>query len=154
MVERGATTIWELWNGDTAAPAMNSGNHVMLVGDLIVWLYEDVAGIRADPAQPGFKHILIKPSIGVGLDWVKAHHDSPYGRIVSNWKRESGKLSMDVAIPPNTTATVFVPAKDAASITESGKPAGEAEGVKFLRMENNAAVYAVGSGNYEFQSQL
>ena len=61
---------------------------------------------------------------------------------------------MDVTIPPNSTGTVFVPAKDAASVTESGKPAGDAEGVKFLRMENNTAVYAVGSGNYQFQSPL
>ena len=61
---------------------------------------------------------------------------------------------MDVTIPPNSTATIFVPAKDAASVTESGKPASEAKSVKFLRMENNSAVYAVGSGNYQFQSQL
>jgi alpha-L-rhamnosidase len=61
---------------------------------------------------------------------------------------------MDVTIPPNSTGTIFVPAKDAAGVTESGKPAGEAVDVKFLRMENNAAVYAVGSGNYQFQSQL
>jgi alpha-L-rhamnosidase len=73
---------------------------------------------------------------------------------VSNWKREGEKLTMEVVIPPNSTATIFVPAKDAASVTESGKPAGEVKGVKFLRMENNAAVYAVGSGNYKFQSQL
>jgi alpha-L-rhamnosidase len=61
---------------------------------------------------------------------------------------------MDVTIPPKTTATIFVPVKDAASVTESGKPVGEAKGVKFLRMENHAAIYAVGSGNYQFQSQL
>ena len=61
---------------------------------------------------------------------------------------------MDVTIPPNSTGTIFVPAKDAASVTESGKPASESGGVKFLRMENNAAVYAVGSGNYQFQSPL
>ena len=85
---------------------------------------------------------------------MKCHHDSPYGRIVSNWKRDGGKLTMEVTAPPNSTATVFVPAKDAAGVTESGKPAGEAKGVKFLRMENNAAVYAVGSGSYQFQSQL
>ena len=60
---------------------------------------------------------------------------------------------MDVTTPPNSTATIYVPAKDAASVTESGKPAGEANGVKFLRMENGAAIYAVGSGNYQFQSQ-
>src|SRR5581483_7639609 len=61
MVEQGATTIWELWNGDTADPAMNSGNHVMLVGDLVVWMYEYLAGIRGDPEKPGFKHIILKP---------------------------------------------------------------------------------------------
>jgi len=88
------------------------------------------------------------------VDWVNCHYDSPHGRIASNWKREGKKLTMEVTIPPNTTATIFVPAKDAASVTESGKPVGEAEGVKFLRMEKNAAVYAVGSGNYQFQSQL
>jgi alpha-L-rhamnosidase len=59
---------------------------------------------------------------------------------------------MDVTIPINTNATVYVPAKDAAGITESGKPAAKADGVKFLRMENNAAVYEVGSGTYHFQS--
>ena len=61
MVEKGATTIWELWNGDTADPAMNSGNHVMLVGDLGIWLYENLAGIKPDPEQPGFKHIIMRP---------------------------------------------------------------------------------------------
>ena len=59
-----------------------------------------------------------------------------------------------MTIAANTTATVFVPAKDVASVTESGRPANFAEGVKFLRMENNAAVYAVGSGTYQFQSTL
>jgi alpha-L-rhamnosidase len=112
------------------------------------------AGIQAVPAAPGFKNTIIKPAIVGDVTWVKSHHDSPYGRIASNWKREGEKLTMDVTIPPNSTATVFVPAKDAASVTESGKPAAEAKGVKFLRMENGAAIYAVGSGNYQFQSQL
>lgn len=61
---------------------------------------------------------------------------------------------MEVSIPPNSTATVFVPAKDAAGVTEFRKPAGEADGVKFLGMKNNAAVYAAGSGHYQFQSRL
>ena len=85
---------------------------------------------------------------------MKSHYDSPYGRIVSYWEREGDKLTINATIPANTTATVFVPAKDAAGVTESGKPADEAAGVKFLRMENNAAVYAVGSGTYRFQSRL
>ena len=63
MIEKGATTIWELWNGDTADPAMNSGNHVMLVGDLAIWFFEYLAGIKADPENPGFKHIIMRPHV-------------------------------------------------------------------------------------------
>jgi alpha-L-rhamnosidase len=129
---------------------MNSYNHYAF-GAVGEYLYGAVGGIQA--GSPGYKTIVVKPVLGDGLTWAKTSFDSIHGPIVSNWKREGGKLTMDVTIPPNTTATVFVPAKDAASVTESGKPAGEAEGVKFLRMENNAAVYAVGSGNYQFQSQ-
>jgi hypothetical protein len=141
----GKTSLTEAWNGGS------SQNHFMS-GQIMEWFYHDLAGIQS--AQPGFKEITIKPAIVGDLTWVKSHYDSPYGRIVSNWKRDGNKLSMDVTIPGNTTATVFVPAKDAASVTESGKHAGDAEGVKFLRMENNYAVFAVGSGNYQFQSQL
>ena len=88
MVGKGATTIWELWNGDTADPAMNSGNHVMLVGDLVIWLYENLAGIKSDPAQPGFKHIIMKPTLVGGLKFVKATHRSPYGLISSEWRKD------------------------------------------------------------------
>jgi len=85
---------------------------------------------------------------------VKCHHDSPYGRVVSNWKREGDKLTMEVTVPANTTATVFVPAAAAAGVTECGGPIDKVKGVKFLRMEHNAAVYEVGSGIYQFQATL
>jgi len=143
----GSDVMKETWNGGAALMPSLGGN-------IAAWNMESLAGIRPDPEGPGFKKTIIKPNMVGDLQWVNAHHDSPYGRILSNWKREGGKISMDVTIPANTTATVFVPAKDAAGVTESGKPAGETEGVKFLRMENNAAVYAVGSGTYQFQSQL
>jgi alpha-L-rhamnosidase len=147
MLEQGATTLWEQWNGfwSHIHSCFTSPDN---------WFYQGLAGIQTDPAAPGFKNTIIKPSIFGDVSWVKSHHESPYGRIVSNWKREGKKLTMDVTIPPNSTGTIFVPAKDAAGVTESGKPAGEAVDVKFLRMENNAAVYAVGLGNYQFQSQL
>jgi alpha-L-rhamnosidase len=125
-----------------------------MLGHITEWFYAGLAGIQADPAAPGWKKFIIKPAVVGDLTWVKAHYDSPYGRIVSNWKLEAGKLTMDVTVPPNTTATIFVTAKDAASVTESGKPATKAVGLKFLRMENNAAVYAIGSGTYQFQSPL
>ena len=88
-----------------------------------------------------------------GLDWVKASYDSIHGRIESNWRREGGTLRLSVTIPANTTATVYVPAKDAAAVTESGKPADKADGVRFLRMEDGAAVFAIGSGTYEFAAR-
>ena len=111
MVERGATTIWELWNGDTADPAMNSGNHVMQIGDLAVWMYEYLAGIRSDPQAPGFRHAIIRPYPAGDLTFVKASHKTPYGAIISSWKRDGGAFILDVTIPANTTATVWVPAR-------------------------------------------
>lgn len=152
MVEKGATTIWELWNGDTADPAMNSGNHVMLVGDLGIWLYENLAGIKPDPEQPGFKHIIMKPEPVGDLQFVKASHRSPYGLIVSDWQRNDGWFRWDLSVPVNTTATVYVPAGNVESVTESGKPVLGVRGVRFLRMEQGRAVFEVGSGNYRFQS--
>ena len=153
MIEKGATTIWELWNGDTADPAMNSMNHVMQIGDLGVWMYEYLAGIRSDPEQPGFKRIIVRPYPAGDLTFVKASHQSMHGKIASQWKREAGRFTLDIAIPANTTAVVYVPAKQAAAVTESGQPAASAKGVKFVGMENGAAVYEVGSGTYSFASQ-
>ena len=110
MAEKGATTTWELWNGDTANPRMNSGNHIMLLGDLVSWLYEDVAGIRADTDKPGFKHIIMKPDFSVDeMDGADAAYKSIYGDIVSRWKTAHGILSWHVEIPANTTATVCLP---------------------------------------------
>jgi alpha-L-rhamnosidase len=154
MINQGATTIWELWNGNTANPAMNSGNHLMLVGDLVTWFYENLAGIRPDPEQPGFKHIIMRPTPVGDLTFVKASHHSPYGEIASEWKRDGGRFTWNATVPPNTTATVYVPARDASSVQEGGRRPDEAVGVKYLRMESGAAVYEVGSGNYRFISSM
>lgn len=110
MAKNGATTIWELWNGNTADPAMNSGNHVMLLGDLIVWFYEYLGGIR--PLEPGYKQIELKPYPISSLDWVKCSYDSPYGKIVSDWKVSDGKFEWTVEIPQGTSAKAFLPGKD------------------------------------------
>lgn len=152
MVEHGATTIWELWNGNTADPAMNSGNHLMLVGDLYIWMNRYLAGIRPDAERPGYKHIVIRPVCVNDLQFVRAWRECPYGRIISEWERKDSKLAMNIVIPANTTATVYVPAQKASQVAESGRSAGEAEGVKFLRMEGEAAVFEVGSGQYHFQA--
>ena len=107
MYRNGATTIWELWNGNTADPAMNSGNHVMLLGDLILWEYEYLGGIRA--LEPGYGKIQLKPYPIEGLDFVNCAYQSVSGRIESNWKREGNRFEWDIVIPANTTAEVCLP---------------------------------------------
>ncbi len=152
MVEQGATTVWELWNGNTADPAMNSGNHVMQIGDLAVWMYEYLAGIRTDPERPGFRHSIIRPYPAGDLTFVRGTHKTMYGALNSSWKRGQGQFTLDVTVPANTTATVWVPAKDASSVTESGKKAAEMKGVKFVRSEGGNSVFEVESGSYSFKS--
>ena len=146
MVKHNATTIWELWNGDTADPGMNSGNHVMLIGDLVIWFYEYLAGIAPDTAQPGFKHIIMKPQPVGDLKFVKATHNSPFGLISSEWHRDGNKFDWRIQIPANTVATVYVPATSVDAVT-----AGDATPARF---ENDRAVFELGSGSYHFTSQL
>jgi alpha-L-rhamnosidase len=152
MVEQGATTIWELWNGNTANPGMNSHNHVMLLGDLLIWYYEDLAGIAASPEQPAFKQIVMKPVPPKGLQTVKADFHSMYGVIGSEWRNEAGRFNWNIQVPANTTALVYIPARNEAQVKENGKTASAAEGVRFLRMEGDRALFEVGSGNYFFES--
>ncbi|NUN98162.1 MAG: family 78 glycoside hydrolase catalytic domain [Candidatus Omnitrophica bacterium] len=154
MIDHGATTIWELWNGDTADPGMNSHNHVMLLGDFIVWLHECLAGIQSDPGHPGFKKIVLKPSLAGNLTFVEASYNSMYGPIRSHWRRDQGDFSWDVAIPPNTFAEIHVPSADADTVMESGEPISPEKGIRFLRRENGASVYRASAGRYAFQSRL
>jgi alpha-L-rhamnosidase len=153
MIENGATTIWELWNGNTADPTMNSGNHVMLVGDLVIWFYESLAGIKADPEQPGFKHIIMKPTPVGDLTFAKATHDSPYGLISSEWHRDGNKFDWQIEIPANTTATVYVPAKSFDSIIEAGKPLIKSDDIQFAGAEGDRILLQIGSGKYHFVSE-
>ena len=154
MLSKGATTIWERWDMDTRDPGMNSEALLIQAGNFDAWLYQTLAGINCDPQQPGFKHIIIRPRLLGDLTWVNAHFDSPFGRIVSSWKRHGDKLTMNVTIPANTTATVYVPAKSAKAVTESGRPIANASGVKLIHAGDGVAVFDVNAGKYEFQSDL
>ncbi|NIG55344.1 family 78 glycoside hydrolase catalytic domain [Chitinophaga sp. Cy-1792] len=152
MVKHGATTIWELWNGNTANPEMNSQNHVMLLGDYLIWLYGNLAGIKSDTAQVAFKRIIMKPEIIDGLDYVKATYNSVYGEIRSSWKKRIPDFSWQISIPANSSALVYIPATDSAGITESGKPLTKATGLRFLHMEGRYAVLELRSGIYQLLS--
>lgn len=157
-IDQGATTIWERWDGYVAGrgfqdPGMNSFAHYAL-GSVGQWFYEVVLGICPDPNAPGFAHFVIHPRPGPGLTWAKGSYASIRGPIASEWRLDGKALTLTIAVPPNTTATVYVPAVDAERVTESGKPARETAGVKHLRYDDGAAVYDVGSGRYVFKAVL
>lgn len=124
MADNGATTIWELWNGNTAAPEMNSGNHVMLLGDMLIWEYEYLAGIGNAPGSAGYKQILLKPHIPANLDNVSATFESIYGPVVSSWRKENGQVIYDFEVPANTTALVSLPRPDGTFAVPVAYPSG------------------------------
>ena len=153
-IKHGATTIWERWDGWTEDkgfqdPGMNSFNHYAF-GAIGEWLYRFVAGIDLDPGVPGFKKIRIRPYPSDDLEYARAEYQSIHGKIISGWTRQGGEMTMDVTIPPNTTATVFVPFSDVSKINEDGKQVEDSEGVRFLRTEGGRAVFEVESGTYVF----
>jgi len=150
MIENGSTTIWELWNGNTANPSMNSQNHVMLLGDLLVWMYENLGGIQSDSNEVAFKRIIMKPSFDVNLSYATASYQSPQGTIKSSWKKENGELKWEISIPANSTSLVYIPAKSEAEVKEGNQLASKSDCVRFIKMENGKAVFEIGSGQYSF----
>ena len=168
-VEQGATTIWERWNGYTKEygfegpdgsqnASMNSFAHYAF-GAVGEWMINDLAGIQA--GNPGYAEIVIDPhpptpeSDGEPkpIEWVKARYDSDRGRIESEWRREKSKFYLTVTIPPNTTATIYMPAKNAEDIREGGFSLADA-GVRILATNGGRVVLAAGSGTYHFRSRL
>ncbi|HEU0228307.1 MAG TPA: family 78 glycoside hydrolase catalytic domain [Arachidicoccus soli] len=155
MVANGATTIWELWNGNTASPKMNSQNHVMLLGDLLIWLFEDQAGIKSDLNQTAFKKIIMHPQINSKMQFVNATYQSPYGEIKSAWKKEGRFFYWDMRIPPNTTAEIYIPSSDQdPNISESNRAIAQLKDITFMKREKGYAIYTLGSGNYHFKSSF
>jgi alpha-L-rhamnosidase len=146
-IEQGATTLWETWDGNA------SRNHHMF-SDISAWFYKTLAGILPDPGQPGFKHIIVKPWPVEDLTWVKGKTCTPYGCVRSEWHVENGRFVLEVSIPPNSSATVYLPAADPSNVLESGRPAQESEHVSFLEIERGRAVYDIGAGYYRFESDV
>lgn len=145
MASRGATTIWELWNGDTANPRMNSGNHVMMLGDLIPWFYRDLAGIN--PAKPAYKEIRLAPDFSIDeLFEIDASYESLHGKIVSRYSKTPMRIEWDVEIPCNTVATLVVPTTAPDAIRE--------EGVRMIGVEKGQGLWRVPSGKYHFSIKV
>ena len=161
MVSKGATTWWERWNGDTGDPSMNSYNHYSF-GSVMAWVYRRAAGIDTAPDGPGFHHILIHPEPDPRLPRLHASYDSPYGTIETDWTLDPaaspaaqgespgaaapGAFHLTVRVPPNTTATVELPAKPGSRATQDGKSVT-------MPYQNNRLVTEVGAGTYRFVVQ-
>ncbi len=125
-----------------------------LGGSIGQWFYKVAGGIRPDPEAAGFKRIIIRPAIVGDLAWVKCGYDSNYGPILSHWRRDGSELTMEVRIPPNTSATIHVPTTSPDSVTESGKSVAQSANLRFLGSHDNTALYEVPSGLYRFRSVL
>jgi len=144
MLSKGATTWWERWNGDTGDPSMNSYNHYAF-GSVIAWVYRYAAGIDTAPDSPGFKQIVIHPHLDARMNSARAEYNSIYGKITSDWKgTPAGPFSLQVTIPANTSAKIFLPKIAGAHLTESG------HAITVNEQDGSYAV-AVGSGSYSFE---
>jgi len=144
MLSKGATTWWERWNGDTGDPAMNSYNHYAF-GSVIAWVYRYAAGIDTLPDSPGFKEIIIHPHLDPRMTSARSEYDSIYGKIISDWKgTPAGPFSLQVTIPANTSAKVFLPAIAGARLTEDGN-------LLEAQPDGGSYVIRVGSGSYNFE---
>ena len=149
MIADGTSTL-----GESLEDLHDASRHHPFGACIGAWYFRALAGIRTDPQGPGFKRIVIKPELVGDLTWVRAAYDSMYGRIASAWKRTGQEFELQVTVPANTSARVYVPARSAEAVTEGGKPAAASEGVTFAGMQAGRAVYEVGSGAYTFRSKL
>jgi alpha-L-rhamnosidase len=147
MLSKGATTLWETWAYPDNAP---SQNHPMF-GSIDEWFYRSLLGIN--PLAPGFEKIQIKPQPAGDLKWAKGSYESMFGTIGSSWKKNGTVFELEVIVPANTTAKIWIPVTDKSVITEGGKRIDSLKEIQLLRYENGYAVLAVGSGSYQFRSQ-
>ncbi|HEX9018723.1 MAG TPA: family 78 glycoside hydrolase catalytic domain [Anaerolineaceae bacterium] len=148
-VTKGATTIWERWDGWTeekgfADPGMNSFNHYAY-GAIGAWLYAVVAGIDIDPQHPGYRHIIMRPRPGGGLTAASAALHAMPGVIRSAWMLDGDRFDWQIRIPANASATVYVPAGEGESVREES-------GITESRREPGYVVYEVGAGSYHFST--
>jgi alpha-L-rhamnosidase len=153
-VKMGATTIWERWDGQKTDSTfqhthMNSFNHYAYgaIGD---WMYRTMVGIDTYEDGVGYKHIRIQPHIGGNFTNATASLDTYYGKVEAGWKKENGELQMQVTIPCNTKANVFVPATKAEQVTLDGAALMSNKEVKVIGTANGFVEIALGSGAYHF----
>lgn len=109
MVERGATTVWESWDGiDDDGIPQASLNHFSK-GAVVSFLHGYIAGIQLVDEAPAYRRFRVAPRPGGGISWAEAVHDSPYGRIESSWRLHGNRFELTVTVPPGTAAEVVLP---------------------------------------------
>lgn len=148
MLSKGATTLWERWEYATGG-AMNSHNHPMM-GSADSWFYKYVLGIKPDVHYSAFQRFIIHPVILNELDFASGELNTVKGVIKIEWHKKGHMLTMNITIPHNTTCMVYVPAKKAKAVTESGKNISKINKIKLLGEEDNCVTLEVGSGSYSF----
>ncbi len=153
-VKMGATTIWERWDGEKPDHSfenagMNSFNHYAYgaIGD---WMYRVIAGIDTKEDGAGYRKIIIHPHPGGSLTQAEGQLKTYYGNIRSSWQLQNGQLTLDVEIPANTTASVFVPAKNSDSIQEGGQTLNARKEIRQVSSGNGFTELELGSGKYHF----
>jgi len=154
MIEHGATTMWERWNGDQMMgdPSMNSYNHYAY-GAVAEWLYRYAAGIDESAEDPGFHRINLHPQFDAALGETKATYDSSYGTITSNWKVVGTTTTWDVVIPPNTKALLHFAVDVTTRIMEAGKDIRQSSDVTPILGDDRSVIYEAGAGSYSFTIQ-
>jgi len=146
MIESGATTLWETWK---YSDNVFSQNHPMF-GSIDSWFYRSLLGING--SEPGFKKFMIMPQLAGDLTYATGTFQSPYGQIGSSWKIVDGCFTLNVQVPVNTKAEIWIPMAYGGNISEGGKPVRQAGGIKYLRKSNGYVVFEVRSGEYSFRT--
>ncbi len=147
MLKRGATTMWESWEGTLSL--LHSS--YLYPG---AWFMDGLGGIQPGLDGQGFKDFLLKPGMlkRLPIEWAKTSYDSPYGTIVTQWKFQGAQIHLGAVVPPNTTATLILPARGAAAIRESGRPLKEVPSLSVLKDAAGQVALKLGSGHYQFQA--
>lgn len=156
MIDQGATTMWERWDGFVKGRGfqnkfMNSFNHYAY-GSIGEFIYRVILGINLDELRPCYEHFILRPMPGGPLSRVKGALDTIRGRIECEWRFNGGIFDLDILVPANSTATVYIPANDESAITESGKRIENTQWITVVGHEDGIVRLEVESGSYHFKS--
>jgi alpha-L-rhamnosidase len=171
MIAQGATSMWERWDGyvkgrassgggagssgsgEFQDPGMNSFNHFAF-GAIGEWMVRTIGGINPDPAAPGWSHAIIRPIPGGNLTWARTRYRSIRGEFATSWTLDTDRFTLDLTIPPNTTATVYFPSSDSSTITETDQPLADADGVTVGGIVGDSLMLEVRPGTYRLSGPM